>query len=137
MCEQNLCRWRIVAPSFSCSFEVRDKICEVLLKHVVAEVHHEVVIAEVIGGNKYAVSEAERGVLRDVSNPHPPSRAVTYRGLNLGGSIPDNDADLFDASSGHILNSIEEDWLIGDRHQLLGARMGYGAQACTSAPGEN
>ena len=41
---------------------------EVLLEQVVAEVHHEVVVAEEVGGDQHAVGEAERRVLRDVGD---------------------------------------------------------------------
>ncbi|CAB4859747.1 unannotated protein [freshwater metagenome] len=43
--QENLCCWGIGTAGSACLSEVGDKICEVLLEHVVAEVHHEVVVA--------------------------------------------------------------------------------------------
>ena len=37
----------------------------------------------------------------------------------------------------HRLDPVEEDGLVGDRHELLGARVGYRTQASALAPREN
>ena len=44
--------------------EAVDEGPQVLLEHVVAEVHDEVVVAEEVAGDEHAVREAERRVLR-------------------------------------------------------------------------
>ena len=38
---------------------------EALLEHVVAQVHHEVVITQELAGDQHAVRQAERHILRD------------------------------------------------------------------------
>ena len=43
--------------------ELRDEPVQTLLEHVVAQVHHEVVVAEEVAGDQHAMGEAERGVL--------------------------------------------------------------------------
>jgi hypothetical protein len=52
----------------------RDELGEVLFEHVVAEVHHEVVVAEEPTGDQHAVGEPERLLLGDVGDVDAPKR---------------------------------------------------------------
>ena len=60
--QQDLRRRRVGSPSRAASKRV-DEGAEVLLEQVVAEVHHEVVVAEEVAGDEHAVGQAERRVL--------------------------------------------------------------------------
>ena len=84
--------------------EPLDELDEALLEHVVAEVHHEVVVAEEVAGDEHAVREAEGRVLGDVGDVDAPARAVADRGADLVGGVADDDADLADARLGHVLD---------------------------------
>ena len=89
-------------------------------------------------GRQHGVGEAERLVLDDVGDAQPELRAVA-RGLAdlLAGLGGDDDPDLLDSGLGHRLDPVEEDRLVGDRHELLGARVRDGAQARALASGED
>ncbi len=117
--------------------EAGDEVDEALLQHVVAEVHHEVVVAEEVAGDEHAVGQAERLVLRDVGDLGAEVRAVADGLTHLGPGLAGDDADVGDAGLDHVLDAVEEDGLVGDRHQLLGARVRNGAQACARAAGKN
>ena len=98
---------------------------QLLLQHVVAEVHDEVVVAEEVAGDQNAVREAERIRLRDVRELDAELRAVAERGLDLGAALGGDDhADVLDARRGHVLDHVEQDGLVRDRDELLGARVG-------------
>ena len=107
-----------------------------LAQQVVAEVHHEVLVAEVVLGDEYAVGQAERGVLGDVGDLDPEPRAVAHRLSDLGPGVTDDDADLGDTGGSHVLDPEKQDRFVGHRHQLLGAGVGDGAQAGACAAGE-
>ena len=70
-CGSGTCLSRIWAAGGSADAPGRlegvDEGAEVLLEQVVAEVHHEVVVAEEVPGDEHAVGEAERRVLGDVA----------------------------------------------------------------------
>ena len=59
--------------------EGADERGEVLLEQVVAEVHHEVVVAEEVAGDQHAVGQAERRVLGDVGDRGAEAAAVAER----------------------------------------------------------
>ena len=51
--------------------------------------------------------------------------------------VADDDADLGDAGRDHGLDPVEQDRLVGDRHQLLGAGVGDRPQAGAGTAGED
>ncbi|MEZ5295429.1 MAG: hypothetical protein R2697_03890 [Ilumatobacteraceae bacterium] len=53
------------AAAAACLLERFDERGQVLLEQVVAEVHHEVVVAEEVAGDQDAVGQPERCVLWD------------------------------------------------------------------------
>ena len=61
-----------------------DELAQALLQHVVAEVHHEVVVAEEVARDQHAVREAERRVLGDVRDLDAEPGAVTDGVADLG-----------------------------------------------------
>ena len=118
--EQDLCRRRFGSTTRASSLEAFDELVQPVLEHVVAEVHHEVAIAQEIARDQHAVSEPERSPLRDVRDVNAPARSVANRALDLGSGIADDNADFLDPGLGHGLNAIEEDRLVGDGYQLFG-----------------
>ena len=87
------------------------------------QVHHEVVVAEVVVCDQHAVREPEGGVLPEVRDLGAPAGAVADRGHDLVGGVADDDADLLDPGLDHVFDAVEEDRLVGDRHELLRARV--------------
>ena len=65
-------------------FEPIDEHAQVVLEHVVAEVHDEVVVAEEVVRDEHAVREAARRVLVDVRDLDAEVRAVADGGADLG-----------------------------------------------------
>ncbi len=59
---------------------------------VVAQVHHEVVVAEELPGDEDRVREAERRVLPDVGDLDAELRAVADGRLDRGRGVADDDA---------------------------------------------
>ena len=110
---------------------------QVLLEQVVAQVHHEVVVAEELAGDEHAVGQAERRVLRQVRDLQPEARAVADGRHHLVAGVADDDADLADPGRGHGLQPVEQDRLVGHRHQLLGAGVGDGSEARAGAARED
>jgi hypothetical protein len=68
-------------------------------------------------------------LLLDVLDAHAEAAAVADRLADLAMRIPDHDADVLDAGGAHRLQAEEQDGLVADRHQLLGAGVRDGAQA--------
>ena len=128
MREQDLRRRRVGAITRAGTLELLDELGEALLQHVVAEVHDEVVVAQEVAGDPDTVRETERSVLRDVGDARTEGRAVTDRGHDLLRCVTDDDPDLVDPGGNHVLDAVEENRLVRDRHQLLGARMRDRAQ---------
>jgi hypothetical protein len=78
--------------------EAGHETCEILLEEVVAEVHDEVVVAQVVAGDQHGVGEPKGGLLVDVGDLEPEGRAVTDGLLYLLAGLADDDADLADPS---------------------------------------
>ena len=66
-----------------------------------------------------------------------PARAVADRRANLRLRVADDDADVADAGGDERLEPVEEHRLVGDRDQLLGARVGDGTEARALAAAQN
>ncbi len=71
-----------------------DEAAQVVLQHVVAEVHHEVVVAEEVAGDQHAVGQTAGRVLLDVGDLDAELRAVADRSPDLGPGLADDDADV-------------------------------------------
>ena len=106
--------------------ELVDEGPEIVLEHVVAEVYDEVVVAEEVTGDEHAVGEAARCVLVDVRDLDAEARTVAHGRPDLVAGLADldDDRDVFDAGRGELLDAVEDDRLVGDRHELLRARCG-------------
>ena len=114
--------------------EAVDERLDALADEVVAEVHDEVVGAEKVPGDEHAVGQSERLGLVQVGDLEAPAGAVSHRGHDLFGGVADDDADLLDAGLGHRLQAVEQDGLVGHRHQLLGTRVGDRSETGAGAP---
>ena len=104
--------------------EPRDERGERLPDQVVAEVHHERLAPEERLGRQDGVRQSERGLLRDVGDPHAPAAPVAHRLADLLVGVADDDPDLLETGRGERLEPVEQDGLVGDRDQLLGRRVG-------------
>ena len=100
--------------------ELLDQVGDPADDEVVAEVHHEVVVAEELPGDQDRVREAERGQLPDVGDLDAELRPVAHGRLDRGGGVADNDPHVGDPCRGDRLKAVEEHRLVRNRDQLLG-----------------
>src|SRR4051794_37846825 len=114
-----------------------DERGEILLEQVVAEVHHEVVVAEELIGDEDAVGEPEGRVLRDECERRAEALTLAQRGDDLCLGITDDHADLGDAGRDHRFDPVEQDRLVGHRNELLRTGVRDRAQPGAGTPGEN
>ena len=128
--QQDLC---VAAARAELVGEAADAVGE----QVVAQVHHERLAGHELLGDLDRVRQAERRLLRDVGDRDAPRAAVAERGADLVGGVAHDHADVGDARIADRLDRVEEDRLVGHRHELLGAREGDGAQARAFAACEN
>ena len=119
------------------ALELVDQVGDAADDEVVAEVHHEVVVAEEVAGDEHAVRQPEWGVLRDVRDPDAELGAVADSGLDLRRGVADDDADVGDAGVADGLEAVEQHRLVGDRHQLLRRGVGDRPQARAGATRQN
>ena len=79
----------------------------------------------------------ERRVLAEVGDVGAPPGAVADRGHDLVGGVADDDPDLLDPGFDHVLDAVEEDRLVGDRHELLRAGVRDRPEAGAGTAGED
>ena len=104
---------------------------------VVAEVHDERIVLQEVLGDLHRVGETEGRLLLDVGAAGAELRTVADRLADLVLGIADDDADFGDAGGDDGLDAEEEDRLVGHRYELLGGRVGEGAQARALAAGKD
>ena len=83
------------------------------------------------------MGEAEGRGLRHIGDGCPEVRAIADRRLHLIGGVADDDADLGDPGRDELLDRVEEDRLVGDRHELLGSGRGQWPQPQPLPPSAN
>jgi hypothetical protein len=88
---------------------------------VVAQVHHEGLVAQELLGDQHGVGQPPRRVLAQVGDRQPEARPVAHRLLDRRVGLADDDADLGDPGVGDGLEAVEEDRLVRQRHELLRA----------------
>ncbi len=99
------------------------------LEEVVAEVHHERILAEERLRGEHRVREAQGLVLEDVGEAHAEARPVSGGVADLlPGLGRDDHSDLLDPGGGDRFDPVEEHGLVRDRHELLRARVRYRPQ---------
>ena len=111
------------------ALELLDEAVDAAVEQVVAEVHHERVAVDERLADEHGVREPARRVLLDVGDARVPAGAVADGLANLRLRVADDDADVADAGSDERLEAVEEHRLVGDRDELLGARVGDRAEA--------
>ena len=99
-----------------------------LFDEVISEVHDESRISEEIGGREHCMGKPEGGFLVDIGNVYAPGGAIANRLTNLLLGIADDNTDFLHTGVFQGFDAIEEYGLVGHRHQLLGACVGYGAE---------
>src|SRR5205814_10734240 len=77
------------------------------------------------------------GVLLDVGHPGAPAGSLAGGGADFGGDVADDNADVGDAGGDERLDAVEQHRLVGDRDELLGARVGQRPQPGALAAAEN
>src|SRR6266550_81230 len=117
--------------------ELAHELRDPLVQQVVAEIHHERLVADVVAADLHRMREPARRILLDVLHLHAPARSVADRGANLRLRVADDDADVRDAGVGDRLDAVEEDRLVGHRYQLFRAGVGERPQTRPSAAAEN
>ena len=126
-----------ISASGSEPAELVDELGDPVPDQVVAQVHDEAVLAQKVPGGEHGVGEAERRLLGDEGHRGAESRAVADRRPHLRAGLAGDDPDLGDAGGDHRLDPVEEDRLVGDGDQLLGAGVGDRPQPGARAPAED
>ena len=85
--QQNLCRWSLAA-------ELLDEVSDALVEQVVAQVHHERIVADEVLADLDSVGQAAWRILLDIGDAHAPPRAVAHGGTNLRVRVADDDPDV-------------------------------------------
>ena len=115
-----------------------DEAGDPVAQQVVAQVHHEWRIGQVLLGGQHGVREPEWLVLLYVGDVDPERRAVSHHRSDLAARLRrDDDPDVADAGRGHRLDAIEEHRLVRHGDELLRARVGERPQARAAAAGED
>src|SRR4029450_4073090 len=94
-------------------------------------------VTDEVAADLDGVREPAWCVLLDVRDLDAPPGAVADGGPDFGMGVTDDDADVADAGLGNRLDAVEEHRLVGDRHELLGAGVGQGAQTRAFAATQN
>ena len=68
MTQQNLCGWCFWSTRFAGGFKLINKFVQTLLKHVVAQVHNKIVVAQEVVRDKHTVRQAQWRILRYVGD---------------------------------------------------------------------
>ena len=114
--------------------ELLDELGDAFVEQVVAEVHHERFVSDERLADEDGVRESSRRILLDVGDRARPRRSVTHRRTDLRLRVADDDADVADACGDDGLDAIEQHGLVGDRHELLRARVGQGRRRVPLPP---
>lgn len=117
--------------------ELVDQIGDPADDEVVAQIHHEVVLAEELAGDQHRVGQAQRRVLRDVGDGEAEPRAVADGRPDLFCRVPDDDADVRDPGGRDRLQPVEQHRFVGHRHQLFRRGVGDRPQPGAGAAGED
>ena len=102
-------------------------------EEVVTQIEDEGRLTHVVAGDLDRVGDTQRRVLLDILHAGTEGGAVAHGGTYLIRRIPHDDGDVSDAALHQLLDGVKEDRLIGDRHKLLGARVGEGPQTAALA----
>ena len=120
------------------TFIFRHQVSDAAAQQVVAEVHHEGVVAEVVPGGLDRVGQALGLVLDHEGELRAPlvARAESVADL-VAGFGADDHADVGDARRHQVLDHVEQVGLVGDGNQLLGAGIRQRAKPRALAAGQD
>jgi len=111
--------------------ETPDEVVNAVVEDVVAEIDHEVVVADEVAGAGDGVRESERPPLHDVGDINAEPRAISQEFLDrFPALVAEDDADFIDAGISEVLDPILEHGLVGDWDELFRPGMGGGASRC-------
>ena len=137
-CLSRICAAGGVGSSARAARNSADEGGQVLLEQVVAEVHDEVVVAEEVAGDEHAVGQAERRVLGDVGDLQRRTRLPSPTAAITSSRVSPTMMPISVMPAATIASMpVEQDRLVGHRHELLGARVGDRAQPRAGAAGED
>ena len=114
-----------------------DQRDDAVTDEVVAQEEDETLVADEVAGDLDAVGDAQGRVLLDVGDTSAEALTVANRCPDLVARVADDDADVGDACLDQVFDGPEEHRFVGDRHELLGARVGQRTQACALAAAQN
>jgi hypothetical protein len=92
---------------------------DALGKEVVPQIHHEVVVVQVVAAGEEGMGQPQRSLLADVGHAHTEATAVPDGPADLLLRVPDDDPDVLDPGIGHGAKPVEEDGLVGNGDELL------------------
>ena len=104
---------------------------------VISQVEDERRPAEETVRGPNGVRDPQRAFLLQVCDAGSKPRPIADRSLDLLGCLAQDDADLCDPRLNQLLDFVEHHRLVGDRYQLLGARIGEGPKAASLAAGQH
>ena len=120
------------------ALEPVDNVLNASLDQIVTQEHQERILAKKRARGPNSVGQPARSVLKDVGRPNPPALAGPDRIPDrLPGLRGDDDAHLGDPRRGDLLEAKVNDRLVGDRNQLLRARVGERPKPCPSSATED
>ncbi len=102
---------------------------DALFQEIVGKIHAERRVSQVFPSDNDSVRQPARGILLQIRDLRPECRSVTDGSHDLGTRVADDNADLRDPGTHHLLQRIEEDRLVRNRYELLGAGCGERSQA--------
>lgn len=116
--------------------ELPHRFQDSFFEEVIAEVHHEGVVAEPFAGDLHRVGEPLGVILADEAEVGPVFAVERglHRGLGFGG---DHDPDLVDAGLEEVFDGVGDDRLSGDPDDRFGSGVGEGSQPRAVPRGED
>ena len=117
--------------------EIADERTDAAFNDIVAEKHHEGIRSQEVARNLDRMRKAVGAVLRDVGELDIPFRAVSQGSPDFRRGVADDDANLAHAGFANGLDDADEDGLVGDGYELLGAGIGERVESRALAAAED
>ena len=120
--------------------EFADVRAQIGVNQVVAQVHDEIIVADIGFGDFHGVGEACGGILQDKTQLGIRlfSRPLAQRDFNALARLgADDDVEISHAALVEAVHGVMQDGFVGHGNQLLGHRVGEGTQAGALATGKN
>ncbi len=118
--------------------EVPDDVCHSVFDQIVTQVHQAVVTVHERQCQLEGVCQAVGTVLENEVRIYPEAGAIAHSLSHLGAGLGGNDDRHFvNARRGEVVQAVEQNGLIGDRHELFRHRIRDGPQATAGSSSEN